>query len=92
MFTFIYDYMSENDVIVLAGQSVRVIQVFDNENGVADCLIKWEEKHDDGTVVKMEMLFIIYVLASWKAIEIILWTINEVKKLIRDFKNSDLID
>lgn len=54
MFTFIYDYMSENDVIVLAGQSVRVIQVFDNENGVADCLIKWEEKHDDGTVVKME--------------------------------------
>lgn len=38
------------------------------------------------------MLFIIYVLASWKAIEIILWTINEVKKVIRDFKNTDLID
>lgn len=54
MFTFIYDYMSENDVVILAGQSVRVATVFDNENGVADCLIKWKEKQDDGSFIDME--------------------------------------
>ena len=54
MFTFIYDYISENDTYIFKGQEVRVVTVFDNKNGVAYCLIKWKEKQDDGSFIDME--------------------------------------
>ena len=54
MFKFIYDYMSESDISIFKGQEVEIVTVFDNENGVADCLIKWKEKQDDGSFIDME--------------------------------------